>query len=117
MNTQLIMTLNFRDGSILLNEGVLAALDRPKQVQIMINQAQKKLMLRTCTVEDRDAVVVPDGQTEPFEISARVFLKKIRELVGWEGKLPRACCGEYLPAHQAVIFNLEDAQPLELVQV
>ena len=116
MNTQLIMTLNFRDGSILLNEGVLTALDRPKQVQIRINPAEKKLMLRACTVEDRDAVVVPNDQTEAVEISARVFLKKIRELVGWEGKLPRACCGEYLPAHQAVIFNLEDAQPLELVQ-
>ena len=116
MNTRMIMTLNFRDGSILLNEGVLTALDWPKQVQIMINPTEKKLMLRACTVEDRDAVVVPNDQTEAVEISARVFLKKIRELVGWEGKLPRACCGEYLSAHQAVIFSLEDAQPLELMQ-
>lgn len=116
MNTQMIMTLNLKDGSILLSRGVLNALDCPKQVQIRINPAEKKLMLRACTVEDRDAVVVPNDQTEAVEISARVFLKKIRELVGWEDKLPRACCGEYLPAHQAVIFNLEDAQPLEFVQ-
>ena len=116
MNTQLIMTLNLKDGSILLSKGVLNALDWPRQVQMMVNPSEKKLMLRACTVEDRDAVVVPDGQTEPFEISARLFMKKIREMVGWEDTLPRACCGEYLPAHQAVIFNLEDAQPLELVQ-
>ena len=89
MNTQMFMTLNLKDGSILLSKGVLNALDWPRQVQMMVNPSEKKLMLRACTVEDRDAVVVPDGQTEPFEISARLFMKKIREMVGWEDKLLR----------------------------
>lgn len=116
MNSHMIITLNLKDGSILLNEYVLNALDWPKQIQILINQAEKKLVLRPCTVEDLGAVVIPNGRIEPCEISARLFLKRIRELVGWEDKLPRACSGEYIPANHAVLFRLEEAQLLDLVQ-
>ena len=37
MNTPIILTLNLLEDSIMLNEGVLDALDWPRQVQIMIN--------------------------------------------------------------------------------
>ena len=116
MSSQMIMTLNLADESILLNKGVLEALDWPRQIQILINREEKMLLLRACSMEDRQAVVVPEGCPAPFEISARVFLKRIRQLVGWTDKLPRFCYGEYLPAHQAVRFSLENAQTLEVVQ-
>ena len=79
MNTQIIMTLNLPEDSILLNEGVLAALDRPRQVQILINKEEKMLLLRSCTVDDLQAVVVPEERAMQFEISGRSFLKKIRK--------------------------------------
>ena len=114
MNTQIIMTLNLPEESILLNEGVLAALDRPRQVQILINKEEKMLLLRSCTVDDLQAVVVPEERAMQFEISGRSFLKKIRKPVGWDDDRPRMCYGEYIPSHQAIRFRLEDAQPVEI---
>lgn len=48
MNTPILLTLNLLEDSILLNEGVLDALDWPRQVQIMINKDEKMLLLRAC---------------------------------------------------------------------
>lgn len=59
MNTPILLTLNLLEDSILLNEGVLDALDWPRQVQIMINKDEKMLLLRACTIDDQQAVVVP----------------------------------------------------------
>lgn len=84
MNTPILLTLNLLEDSILLNEGVLDALDWPRQVQIMINKDEKMLLLRACTIDDQQAVVVPEEHTVQFEISGRSLLRKIRHLVGWE---------------------------------
>lgn len=116
MNSPIVLTLNLMEDSILLNEGVLEALDWPRQVQILINKEEKKLAMRACTVDDLQAVVVPDDSTEQIEISGRALLRKIRALVGWEDNRPRACYGEYMPAHQAIMFSLTDAEPVELSQ-
>ena len=114
MNTPILMTLNLMEDSILLNEGVLNALDRPRQIQILINNDEKMLLLRACTINDIQAVVVPEMHTLQCEISGRSLLKKIRKLVGWEDDRPRLCYGEYLPAHQAIRFSLMDAEPLDI---
>ena len=116
MNTPILLTLNLLEDSILLNEGVLDALDWPRQVQIMINKDEKMLLLRACTIDDQQAVVVPEERTVQFEISGRSLLRKIRHLVGWEDDRPRLCDGEYLPAHQAIRFSLADAQPIDIDQ-
>ena len=116
MNTPIILTLNLLEDSILLNEGVLDALDWPRQVQILINKDEKMLLLRAYTIDDQQAVVVPEERTMQFEISGRSLLRKIRQMVGWEDDRPRMCYGEYLPAHQAIRFSLTDAQPVDMEQ-
>ena len=113
MNTQLYLTLNLLEESILLNESVLDALDWPKQVQIMFNKEEKMLLLRSCTVDDLQAVVMPEERTVEFEISGRDLLRRIRLIAGWTDERPRLCYGEYLPAHQAIRFSLADAQPVD----
>ena len=106
----IILTLNLPEESILLNEGVLNALDWPRQVQILINPDEKMLVLRACSVKSRQAVVIPDGSSvEQYEISGRSFLRKVRQLMGWDDEEPRICYGEYLPTLQAVRFSLSDA--------
>lgn len=52
MSQEIILTLNLMEDSILLNEGVLDALDWPRQVQILINKEDKMLLLRACTIDD-----------------------------------------------------------------
>lgn len=116
MNAPIILTLNLLEDSIMLNEGVLDALDWPRQVQIMINKDEKMLLLRACTIDDQQAVVVPEERTVQFEISGRSLLRKIRQMVGWDDDCPRLCYGEYLPAHQAIRFNLMEAEPVDMDQ-
>lgn len=116
MSSSIILTLNLIDDSILLNEGILDALDWPRQVQVMVNKDSKMLLIRACSVEDEQALVMPSDHVLQFEISARSFLKGIRHVVGWDDDQPRMCYGEYLPAHQAVRFNLIEAVPLEIEQ-
>ena len=112
MNTQIYLTLNLTDDTILLDEGVLNALDWPRQVQMLLNKDEKMLLLRACTVDDLQAVVVPENETALFEISGRSLLRKIRHMVGWTDDRPRMWPGEYLPIAQAIRFSLADAQPI-----
>ena len=116
MSPQIILTLNLMEDSILLNEGVLDALDWPRQVQILINKEKKMLLLRACTIDDRQAVVVPEERAVQFEISGRSLLRKIKPMVGWEDDRPRMCYGEYLPTHQAILSDLKGAQALDVEQ-
>lgn len=115
MNSDIILTLNMPEESILLNEGVLNALDWPKQVQLFINPDEKMLLLRSCSVKSREAVVIPDGCVEQFEISGRSFLRRVRQLMKWDDDEPRLCYGEYLPTLQSVRFSLNDALTAERV--
>ena len=79
MNNEILLTLNLMEDSMLLNENALDALDWPRQIQLMINTEQKLLLLRSCTIDDQQAVVVPEERTVQFEISGRSLLKKIRQ--------------------------------------
>ena len=41
----LLLTLNFHDSSMMLNEGILDALGRPRQVQILLNEEMRRLLI------------------------------------------------------------------------
>ena len=114
MNRQIILTLNIPEDSILLNEGLLEALDWPRQVQILINEDEHMLILRACGIDDRQAVIVPEDTAVQCEIGSRSFLRRIRHMLRWTDSRPRLCYGEYMPAHQAVRFSLDDAEPMDI---
>jgi hypothetical protein len=56
---------------------------------VPINQEEKMLLLRSCTVDDQQAVVVRGERTMQCEISGRSLLKKIKKLLGWTDNSPR----------------------------
>ena len=58
----LYLTLSLEEESILVGADVLEILGRPRQIQMMINDEQKKLLIQACTVDDREAVVVPPSR-------------------------------------------------------
>ena len=109
MNNELLLTLNFRDETIMLSEEILNALGRPKQVQIMINSETKRLAMCPCDLDSEEAVVMPTGNVQQFEIGGRSVLRRIRKAAGWKSDLPRICFGEEIPEHRAVCFDLEYA--------
>ena len=115
-DTPLTLTLCLDEDSILLGEPVLEALGHPRQVQMLINEEQGMLLLQACTVDDREAIVIPPMPLEHFEMSGHALLRRIRRLTGWTDDRPRVVFGSYLPAHCAIVFDLRTAQlsPLQM---
>ena len=105
----LLLTLNFHDSSMMLNEGILDTLGRPRQVQILINEEAKRLLMRPCEVDSEQAVVIPAEHVMQVEIGGRSLLRKIRRIAGWDTEQPRICIGAPIPDYHAICFELEDA--------
>ncbi len=114
MNEPLMLTLCLEEDSILVSKAILEALDRPKQVQMLINEERQMLLLQACTVDDREAVVIPPDTIMQFEMSGHALLRRIRRLTGWTDNQPRVVNGNYIASHQAIVFDLHTAQPAEL---
>ena len=112
----LTLTLCLEEDSILLGEAVLDALGHPRQVQLLINEEQKMLLLQACTVDDREAIVIPPLTMEHFEMSGHSLLRRIRRLTGWTDNYPRVVYGSFIPTHCAIVFDLRTAQlsPLQM---
>ena len=108
------LTLCLEEGSILLNKAVLEALDHPKQVQMLINEDRQMLLVQACTVDDREAIVIPTVTKSEFEMSGHSLLKRIRRLTGWADEQPRTVLGAYIASHNAIVFDLTTAQPADL---
>ena len=99
------LTLCLEEGSILFNKAVLDTLDHPKQVQMLINEERQMLLVQACTVDDREAIVIPAVTKSEFEMSGHSLLKRIRRLTGWTDELPRTVFGTYIPSHNAIVFE------------
>ena len=108
--TPLTLTLCLEEDSILLNEAVLEALGHPRQVQMLINDWQQMLLIQACTVNDREAIVIPPLPMEHFEMSGHSLLRRIRRLTGWTDNRPRVVYGSFIPTHCAIVFDLHSAQ-------
>ena len=114
MNEPLMLTLCLEEDSILVSKAILETLEHPKQVQMLINEERQMLLLQACTVDDREAVVIPPDTMVQFEMSGHVLLRRIRRLTGWTDNQPRVIYGNYIASHQAIVFDLHTAQPAEL---
>lgn len=114
-NNTLVMTLCPEEESILLNKTVLDQLGQPRQVQLLINEEQGMLLLKACSVEDREAVVIPQIPPDQFEVSGASLLKRIRRLTGWLDNCPRQIQGFSIPEYQAIAFDLRTAVPVQLM--
>ena len=108
------LTLCLEEGSILFNKAVLDTLEHPKQVQMLINEDRQMLLVQACTVEDREAIVIPPVTKSEFEMSGHSLLKRIRRLTGWVDNQPRTVFGTYIASHNAIVFDLMTAQPADL---
>ena len=112
----LTLTLCLAEDSILLSDAILEALGHPRQVQMLINEERQMLLLQACTVNDREAIVIPPLTMEHFEMSGQALLRRIRRLTGWTDDRPRVVYGSYLPSHCAIVFDLHTARlsPVQL---
>ena len=112
----LTLTLCLAEESILLNQAVLDTLAHPRQVQMLINEERQMLLVQACTVDDREAIVVPTMAMPQFEMSGHSLLRRIRRLTGWTDDQPRTVYGTYIVSHNAIVFDLTTAElsPLQM---
>lgn len=110
----LMLTLCLEQNSILISKATLDALEQPKQIQMLINEERKTLLLQSCTTEGREAVVIPPLAMNQFEMSGHALLKRIRRLTGWADNRPRVIYGNYMPFHKVIVFQLNEAKLAEL---
>ena len=106
----LSLIVNLMEDSIYMGRNVLESLGSPRQVQMMLNEEQKKLLLQACGVQDREAVVVPPQPTLFFQMSGKSLLRKIRKLTNWDDDQMRILYGQKIPGHAAVVFDLNTAK-------
>ena len=110
----LMLTLCLEEDSILVSRAILETLQHPKQVQMLINEERQMLLLQACTVDDREAVVIPPDTLMQFEMSGHSLLTRIRRLTGWTDDKPRVIYGNFIPSHNAIVFDLHMAQLAKL---
>lgn len=110
----LMLTLCLEENSILVSKAILEALDSPKHMQMLINDERRTLLLQACTINDREAVIIPQSSFGQFEMSGHALLRRIRKLTGWVDSHPRVVYGEYVPQHKVIVFDLMLACPAEL---
>ena len=110
----LMLTLCLEEDSILVSRAILETLQHPKQVQMLINEERQMLLVQACTVDDREAIVIPAVTKSEFEMSGHSLLKRIRRLTGWTDEQPRTVFGTYIASHNAIVFDLMTAQPADL---
>lgn len=110
----LMLTLCLEEDSILVSKTIMDTLNHPKQIQMLINEEQKRLLIQACTTNDREAIVVSYGNIPQFEMSGHSLLKRIRKLTGWTDNTPRVVYGVYMPQHEVIIFDLMSALPARL---
>lgn len=102
----MILTMDLKHDLFVLDDATLTALGKPKQVQLLINTQQRKLVLRACSAEDEEPIFLPDTPIISTEISGRKLLQNIRNNMGWADSETRICPGTFLPNHKAVCFDL-----------
>lgn len=114
MQPPLMLTLCMEEESILVSSAVLDYLGHPKQIQMLINDKSRMLLLRACAMDDKEAIVISAYPLIQFEMSGYSLLKRIRRITDWADRHPRVIYGEPVAMHQAVIFDLNNAQPAQL---
>lgn len=107
---ELSLLLDLNEDSIYIGQEVLEALGEPRQIQMMINPEQKKILIQACTIEDRNAIVVPPQPMLFFEMSGQSLLKRIRKLTEWPDDHPRFLYGQRVPGYTAIVFDLMTAE-------
>jgi hypothetical protein len=80
-------TLTIRGNSIIFNNACISKLDQVVYVQVLINPADEKLVIRPCGEGARDAIrwcIAKEEKRKSRQISCGLFTEKLYKMMGWE---------------------------------
>ena len=73
--------------SIIFNNACISKLDQVVYVQVLVNPAAEKLVIRPCEEGARDAIrwcIAKDDKRKSRQITCGLFTAKLYEMMGWE---------------------------------
>ena len=79
--------MTIRGNSIMFNNACITRLEEVVYIQVLINPATKKLVIRPCGEGARDAIrwcIAKDEKRKTRQISCKPFADKLYEMMGWE---------------------------------
>lgn len=80
-------TLTFKGNSIIFNSACINKMDNVVYVQLLVNPAAEKLVIRPCAEGARDAIrwcVAREDKRKSRQITCGLFAAKMYEMMGWE---------------------------------
>lgn len=80
-------TLTIRGNSIIFNNACISKLDQVVYVQVLINPADEKLVIRPCGEGARDAIrwcIAKEERRKSRQITCKLFTEKLYKMMGWE---------------------------------
>ena len=80
-------TLTIKGNSIIFNNACISKMEQVVYVQVLVNPATEKLVIRPCEEGARDAIrwcVAKDDKRKSRQITCGLFTAKLYEMMGWE---------------------------------
>ena len=80
-------TLTIKGNSIIFNNACISKMEQVVYVQVLVNPATEKLVIRPCEVGARDAIrwcIAKDDKRKSRQITCGLFTAKLYEMMGWE---------------------------------
>ena len=103
-------SITFTYQTVSVNTACLKRLPEVDYVQILINQGERKLVVRPSHADEKDSFAwcTRNANRSPRQITGRIFTAKVMHLMGWEPSfryklLGKLICGN---GHRLFIFDL-----------
>ena len=104
---ELVIGFDFAEHTLVLSDSIIEVLGHPEYIQLRLDEENCLLMVRACEQGEEQAVIMEPGM---LEISGRSVMKKVKQMLRWNNNSPRLAYGVLLPAYNAVLFDLHDAE-------
>ena len=105
----------FNQSKVYVNKACLRRMPDVSHVQILVNSAEKKLVIRPSGEDEKDAFLwcsVKNGVRNPKQITCRVFFAKIVSLMSWNADYRYKILGKVIRSGEEmlVVFHLNAAE-------
>lgn len=111
--------VTIRNDSITFNTACIGGLEDAVYVNVLINEVNKRIVVRRCEENDVDAlrwcIAKPDGR-KSRTVKGREFAKRLYEIMGWDPRLRYKVMGYKITFQDQTLYVFDLTQPEMFVQ-
>ena len=104
-------TFTINRGKVMLNNVCIRKLPNVSYVQILVNPTDRKLCVRPCYEEEKDAVRWCTDKRKPRQITAKLFTAKIMDLMDWNMDFRYKLLGKLIRSGSDILFVFDLTTP------